>query len=213
MELIILIHDYVILFVSRIIFLVIYVMLFLFISKNFDFNFYENHQLELVWTVSPFLIILFIIFPSLNSLYLLDSCIFCGFPIFVVGHQWYWRYSSTDLDFRFDSFMIPREVSQIYLLESDNSLVLPCLTPIRCFLTSSDVIHSWTIPSLGIKIDAIPGRLNNFCFSIIRPGLFFGQCSEICGLNHSFIPINLESVSPNNFFSNYSNILCKVGIF
>lgn len=201
MELIISIHDYVILFLIRILFLVIYKIFFLIKVEGFNVNFFENHQIEFIWTFLPFAILLIIISPSLYSLYIIDSCMFCGIPIFIIGHQWYWRYFYPDFGSFFDSYIAQNVETGLRLIEVDNSFIVPFVVPIRCILSSSDVIHSWTIPSLGVKIDAIPGRINNFCFSIKRPGIFFGQCSEICGVNHRFIPIRLESIDLEDFFS------------
>lgn len=99
--------------------------------------------------------------------------------------------------------MIPSETSRIRLLEVDNRLLIPSFLPIRFLVSSSDVLHSWTIPSFGVKIDAVPGRINQFCFSSKRSGIFFGQCSEICGANHRFIPIVLESVPFKEFYSSF----------
>lgn len=198
-EVIISLHDYVMIFVVSVLILVLFLVVSLFFQCGFDTNFYENHQLEFVWTVVPFIILFLIIIPSLFSLYFLDSCSFCGYPLSIIGHQWYWSYNYPNLGYNFDSYIIPSSSSVINLLETDNSFVVPLGVPVRCVLSSVDVIHSWTIPSLGLKIDAIPGRLNNFCFSLKRPGIFFGQCSEICGVNHRFIPINLECHSASKF--------------
>lgn len=200
LELVIILHDYVILFMISIIFLVLILILNSF-NYFFSLNFYEAHELEFIWTIIPFIILFFILIPSLNSLYILDRCFFCGLTISIIGHQWYWRYFIKDIFFNcsFDSYMIRNCV--IRLLEVDNRLVIPCFLPMRLLLSSSDVIHSWSVPSFGVKIDAIPGRLNHFCFSIKRTGVFFGQCSEICGANHRFIPIVLESVPFKEFIS------------
>lgn len=171
-----------------------------FFRKNFSGNFFENHQLEIVWTISPMFILIFILIPSLKSLYILDTCSFCGFTVRILGHQWYWRYFYKDLKIIFfDSYIIPQDRRSIRLLDVDNRLILPSLIPIRLLVSSSDVIHSWTVPSFGVKIDAVPGRLNQFCLSLKRTGIFFGQCSEICGANHRFIPIVVESIPMPSF--------------
>lgn len=120
-----------------------------------------------------------------------------------MGHQWYWRYEYTDFILNeFDSFIIPSDnlnINEFRLLDVDNRCILPFNYPIRILTTSIDVIHSWTVPSLGIKIDSTPGRLNQSMLIIHRPGIFFGQCSEICGINHRFIPIVIESTRINFF--------------
>lgn len=199
-ELVILIHDYVIIFLLSIIFLVMYNIAYSFYCSSFNIDFFENHQLERIWTILPFILLLFIVIPSLNSLYILDSCLFCGLSLNIIGHQWYWSYFFKDLqDLFFDSYITRSEESNIRLLEVDNRVIIPTFLPVRYIVSSSDVIHSWTIPSFGIKIDAVPGRINQFCFSTKRSGIFFGQCSEICGANHRFMPIVLESVSFKDF--------------
>lgn len=199
-ELVICMHDYVILFLLSIFLLVICNMSFFVFSKFFSLEFFENHQLERVWTFLPFLILIFIVVPSLCSLYMLDTCLFCGLSITIVGHQWYWRYCFKDFkNLFFDSYMLPSERRDLRLVEVDNRLVVPNHLPVRFMVTSADVIHSWTIPSFGVKMDAIPGRINQFCFSSKHSGIYFGQCSEICGANHSFIPIVIESIPFERF--------------
>lgn len=202
MEIVSIIHDYVSLFLSSILLVVLINIFYTFIVKKFTLRFFENHQLETVWTMIPFFLLLFIVVPSLATLYILDTCLFCGITIRIIGHQWYWSYFYKDLkNLYFDSYIIPRDSSEFRLLEVDNRLVVPTSLPIRFLVSSSDVLHSWTIPSFGVKIDAVPGRINQFCFSSKRSGVFFGQCSEICGANHSFIPIVMESVEFRDFFS------------
>lgn len=199
-ELIVSIHDYAIIFIVSTLILVLLSMGYLYLIRSFNFRFFENHQLETVWTALPFIILFFIVFPSLSSLYIIDACSFCGLTFTAIGHQWYWRYNFKDEFFLiFDSYMEPRAVRNIRLLDVDNRVCLPTYTPVRVLISSADVIHSWTVPSLGVKIDAVPGRINQFCFLTKRSGVFFGQCSEICGANHSFIPIVLESVRFKNF--------------
>lgn len=200
MELVISLHDYVIMFLFSILMSVLLVIRFTFLSSYINLEFFENHQLETVWTVVPFLLLVFIVVPSLNSLYILDTCLFCGLTIRIIGHQWYWSYFYKDFSqIFFDSYIIPSENSDIRLLSVDNCLILPRFIPVRFMVSSSDVLHSWTIPSFGVKIDAVPGRINQFCFSRKRSGIFFGQCSEICGANHRFIPIVIESVNFRDF--------------
>nr|YP_010535417.1 cytochrome c oxidase subunit II [Amblyomma tholloni]QLD97052.1 cytochrome c oxidase subunit 2 [Amblyomma tholloni]QLD97065.1 cytochrome c oxidase subunit 2 [Amblyomma tholloni]UYB78004.1 cytochrome c oxidase subunit II [Amblyomma tholloni] len=162
----------------------------------------EGQEIEIIWTLIPAVTLIFIAIPSLHLLYLTDEIFNAQMAIKVIGHQWYWSYEYSDFNKEFDSFLIPEQEMNSYsfrLLETDNNLVIPFNTMIKFLITSADVIHSWTIPSLGMKMDAIPGRLNQ-TFSIAnRPGLFFGQCSEICGTNHSFMPISLEVTKMSNF--------------
>lgn len=202
MELVSLIHDYVSMFLFSILILVILNVIYSFFFCNFNLEFFENHQLESIWTIIPFILLIFIVIPSLTTLYMLDTCLFCGITIRIIGHQWYWRYFYKDLkDFFFDSYIVPSDDSSIRLLEVDNRLIVPTSLPIRFLVSSSDVLHSWTIPSFGVKMDAVPGRINQFCFSSKRTGIFFGQCSEICGANHRFMPIVIESIPFCKFFN------------
>lgn len=203
-EIVIVMHDYVMILLSSILLITLYRGVYLFKNKKFNNFFLEEHQLESAWTIIPFVLLILILIPSLNSLYMLDACLFCGLSIRIIAHQWYWRYFYKDLNsFLLDSYILPSEVRSLRLVDVDNRLVLPANMPIRFNVTSSDVIHSWTIPSFGTKIDAIPGRLNQFCLSTKRPGVFFGQCSEICGANHRFIPIVVERVQLNDFNKNF----------
>lgn len=148
-------------------------------------------------------ILIFIALPSLKILYLTDEIHFNNLTIKTIGHQWYWRYEYSDFNnIEFDSFILPANQlipNEFRLLDVDNRCILPFNLPIRLLTTSIDVIHAWTVPSLGIKIDSTPGRLNQTILFINRPGLFFGQCSEICGINHRFIPIVIESTNLYNF--------------
>lgn len=120
----------------------------------------------------------------------------------IIGHQWFWSYEYSDFPLiEFDSYIIPQNsrINEFRLLDVDNRIVIPLFSQIRSLVSSFDVIHSWTIPSLGVKADAIPGRLNQIRFYSLYPGIFFGQCSEICGANHRFIPISIEVVNSSNF--------------
>nr|YP_010880991.1 cytochrome c oxidase subunit II [Pelagia noctiluca]WIA66008.1 cytochrome c oxidase subunit 2 [Pelagia noctiluca] len=165
----------------------------------------EGTVIEIVWTLIPAVILVFIAFPSLRLLYLMDEIMEPAITIKVVGHQWYWSYEYSDYDVRdleFDSYMVPTtdlDEGASRLLEVDNCLVLPIHTHVRILITGADVIHSFAVPALGVKTDAIPGRLNQTNMFIKRPGLFYGQCSEICGTNHSFMPIAIRAVSLDKF--------------
>lgn len=203
-ELISLMHDYVRIFLFSVLILVLFNLGYSLFFSAFRLNFFENHQIESIWTIIPFVLLIFIVIPSLSSLYMLDTCLFCGMTISIIGHQWYWSYYYKDLyEAFFDSYILPSESSEIRLLDVDNRLLIPASLPIRFLVSSSDVLHSWTVPSFGVKMDAVPGRINQFCFSSKRSGIFFGQCSEICGANHSFMPIVLESVPFQKFYSSF----------
>ena len=167
----------------------------------------EGTVIEIVWTTIPAVILVFIAFPSLRLLYLMDEIMEPAMTIKVVGHQWYWSYEYSDYDvdsLEFDSYMIPTsdlEQGDNRLMEVDNCLVLPIQTHIRVLVTGADVIHSFAVPALGIKMDAVPGRLNQTNMFIKRSGLFYGQCSELCGTNHSFMPIVVRGVSLDKFIN------------
>jgi cytochrome c oxidase subunit 2 len=159
--------------------------------------------IEIVWTVIPSLVLIMIALPSFALLFSIDEVIDPTITLKVVGHQWYWSYeysdyTTDDSSINFDSYMIPSEdllAGEFRLLEVDNRIVLPVRTHIRVLVTAADVLHSWAIPSLGIKMDACPGRLNQTSLYINREGVFYGQCSELCGTNHGFMPIVVEGVS------------------
>ena len=163
----------------------------------------EGQIIEIIWTILPAITLIFIALPSLRLIYILDEVNNPSLSIKTIGHQWYWSYEYSDFkSIEFDSYIIPSNELNYYqfrLLDVDNRIIIPYETQIRILVTSADVIHSWTIPSLGVKIDATPGRLNQIGFSTNRTGLFYGQCSEICGANHRFIPIVIERISPNYF--------------
>ena len=173
---------------------------------------YLNHGtlIELIWTITPALILIAIAFPSFRLLYLLDEVISPTVTIKVVGHQWYWSYEYSDYinvsgeSIEFDSYMIPEsdlELGQFRLLDVDNKVVVPTDTHIRLIVTGADVIHSFAVPSLGLKIDAVPGRLNQTSILAERTGTFYGQCSEICGVYHGFMPIAIEAVSIQDYLA------------
>nr|YP_009441788.1 cytochrome c oxidase subunit II [Pelecotoma fennica]AOY39359.1 cytochrome c oxidase subunit 2 [Pelecotoma fennica] len=196
-------HDHTLLILLMIMILVGQFMLNLF-SNNLSHRFLlEGQIIEMIWTILPAVVLAFVALPSLRLIYILDEVKNSLISIKTTGHQWYWSYEYSDfINIEFDSYMTPSKSSPPFsfrLLETDNHLIIPYKTPIRLIVSAADVIHSWTIPSLGVKIDASPGRLNQTGFNCNRPGLFYGQCSEICGTNHSFMPIVLESVSFNLF--------------
>nr|AXI98794.1 cytochrome c oxidase subunit 2 [Pseudoniphargus sp. 6-Morocco A] len=203
MEQLIFFHDFAMVVVSMITALVGLNLIFISFYKFTDRLLLQSQITEIVWTMLPVFILLSIALPSLQALYLLDDPFSPNISIKAIGHQWYWSYEYSDFqNIEFDSYMVPNSSNR--LLDTDNSLVLPTHTQIRMIATASDVIHSWAVPSLGVKADAIPGRLNQLMFIINRPGLFFGQCSEICGANHSFMPIKIEAV-PMSSFLNWIN--------
>nr|WRY72450.1 cytochrome c oxidase subunit II [Warodia biguttata] len=205
MEQLIMFHDHTMMVVLIITMMVGYMMMTIMI-KSFNNRFtLENQMVELLWTMMPALMLVFIALPSLKILYMLEESKSPLISIKTIGHQWFWSYEYSDFKkIEFDSYMknySEAENKEFRLLETDNKMVVPFNTQTRMLVTSSDVIHSWTIPALGLKMDASPGRMNQGNLIATRPGLFYGQCSEICGSNHSFMPIMLESVNINSFIN------------
>nr|YP_010248874.1 cytochrome c oxidase subunit II [Catacroptera cloanthe]QTT58166.1 cytochrome c oxidase subunit II [Catacroptera cloanthe] len=209
MEQIIFFHDHTLIILIMITILVAYLMLNLFFNSYINRFLLENQMIELIWTILPAITLIFIALPSLRLLYLLDELNNPLITLKSIGHQWYWSYEYSDFNnVEFDSYMInsnEENINNFRLLDVDNRVTLPMNNQIRILITATDVIHSWTVPSLGVKVDANPGRLNQTSFFINRPGIFFGQCSEICGANHSFMPIVIESISINNFINWINN--------
>lgn len=202
-ELIVGFHDYMIVIITAIAIVVTYIFVTVSVTAGLDKFITESHFLEFVWTLVPIIILIFIAFPSLYLLYLTeDSCI-SGCVVKVIGHQWYWeyQYSGPFGDFGFDSYMLTSGDTLYRNLDVDNRVFIPTLVPSLFIITSADVLHSWTVPSLGVKVDAIPGRLNYLSLSPSNTGIYFGQCSELCGSNHSFIPIVVERVPVSSFLS------------
>nr|QXI86570.1 cytochrome c oxidase subunit 2 [Coxotermes boukokoensis] len=205
MEQLIYFHDHALMIMLMIITTVFYTMISIVQNKQTSRFILEGQMIETVWTIAPAIILVFIAIPSLRLLYLMDEIHNPVVTLKTVGHQWYWSYEYSDFTkLEFDSYMVQQEdqlIDTFRLLDADNRVVLPMNSPVRMIVTAADVLHSWTVPSLGVKTDATPGRLNQVSFSINRPGLLFGQCSEICGANHSFMPIAIESVSTNQFIN------------
>jgi len=190
-ECIIYFHDYIMIILRIILIFVTYFIIFNRCSKYLNKILLEAHFLEFIWTIVPLLILLFIAYPSLIMLYFIEYSEFSNyrFNIKVIAHQWYWEYSSPK-QARFDRY-INNFPTHFYTLERTESLILPINRNIQIYVTSADVLHSFTVPRFGIKVDAIPGRLNILNFNVNTPGTYFGQCSEICGSNHRFIPIQV----------------------
>nr|ACY73659.1 cytochrome c oxidase II [Psychonotis caelius] len=207
MEQIIFFHDHSLIILIMITMLVSYMMLSMFFNKFINRFLLEGQMIELIWTILPAITLIFIAMPSLRLLYLLDELNNPLITIKSIGHQWYWTYEYSDFkNIEFDSYMINEYNSNNFrLLDVDNRIIIPMNNNIRMLITATDVIHSWTVPAIGVKVDANPGRLNQTSFLINRPGIFFGQCSEICGANHSFMPIVIESINIKNFINWVNN--------
>nr|DAC76859.1 TPA_asm: cytochrome c oxidase subunit II [Tetraponera rufonigra] len=194
-------HDFTMMILTFITILIFLIMASLKFNSFTNRFLLEGNFIEIIWTIMPMIILIFIAIPSIKILYLTDEMFVNNLTIKAMGHQWFWSYEYSDMNnVEFDSFMMPHSQSSDFrLLDVDNRCILPCNFPIRIITTSTDVIHSWTVPSLGVKMDSTPGRLNQSMIWMYRPGLFFGQCSEICGINHSFMPIVIESTNLINF--------------
>lgn len=164
----------------------------------------HNTMLEMLWTVLPVIILVVIAVPSFKLLYYSDEMPEkIDLTIKATGNQWYWTYEYPDHGkFSFDSNMIPDEEikpGQKRLLETDTVVVVPVNQTVRVQVTASDVIHAWAIPAFGVKIDGVPGRLNEIWFKATKEGTYYGQCSELCGVNHGFMPIRVDVVSKQKF--------------
>nr|QOJ45166.1 cytochrome c oxidase subunit II [Allobates goianus] len=198
-------HDHALMAVFLISALVLYIISTLMTTKLSNTNTIDAQEIEMVWTIMPAIILIVIALPSLRILYLMDEISTPDITVKTIGHQWYWSYEYSDFtDLNFDSYMVPsKDLSpgQFRLLEVDNRMTTPIGMATRTIITAEDVLHSWAVPALGVKIDAIPGRLNQTSFLISRPGVYYGQCSEICGANHSFMPIVIEAIPMKEFLS------------
>nr|YP_003434055.1 cytochrome c oxidase subunit II [Hynobius yangi]ACL27760.1 cytochrome c oxidase subunit 2 [Hynobius yangi]AEO18245.1 cytochrome c oxidase subunit II [Hynobius yangi] len=205
-------HDHALMAVFLISTLVLYIITIMMTTKLTNTNAMDAQEIEMVWTIMPAIILIVIALPSLRILYLMDEINDPHLTVKAIGHQWYWSYEFTNYeDLMFDSYMVPTQdllPGQFRLLEVDNRMVVPMESPIRMLISAEDVLHSWAIPSMGIKTDAIPGRLNQTTFIASRPGVYYGQCSEICGANHSFMPIVVEA-TPLNYFQNWSSSMLE----
>lgn len=199
-------HDYAMIFVVFITILVFYALSSISFKTPTYWKFVEKQKIELWWTISPRFILISLAIPSISLLYYMDERPNPEITIKTIGHQWYWTYEIWDKQrIEIDSYMIQLEDIKTpglpRLLEVDNRLVLPYNTKIRLITASTDVIHAWSLPALGLKMDAVPGRLNQMFTNINRSGIFYGQCREICGSNHRFMPIVIESVNKKTFYN------------
>nr|WNH22222.1 cytochrome c oxidase subunit II [Hyporthodus niveatus] len=205
-------HDHALMIVFLISTLVLYIIVAMVSTKLTNKYILDSQEIEIIWTILPAVILILIALPSLRILYLMDEINDPHITIKAMGHQWYWSYEYTDYeDLGFDSYMIPTQdltPGQFRLLEADHRMVVPLDSPVRVLVSAEDVLHSWAVPALGIKMDAVPGRLNQTAFVTSRPGVFYGQCSEICGANHSFMPIVVEVV-PLEHFEDWSSLMLQ----
>nr|YP_008475004.1 cytochrome c oxidase subunit 2 [Clavispora lusitaniae]AGS44298.1 cytochrome c oxidase subunit 2 [Clavispora lusitaniae] len=211
-------YDHIMFYLALILGLVSYILYVIikdFKNNKFAYKYLRHGQtLEIIWTIFPAVILLLIAFPSFILLYLCDEVLTPAMTIKVVGLQWYWKYEYSDFvsetgeTIEYESYIIPDDMleeGQLRLLDTDTSIVVPVDTHVRFIVTANDVIHSFTVPSLGIKIDATPGRLNQVSALIQRTGVYYGQCSELCGVNHALMPIKVECVPIADFVEWLSN--------
>lgn len=163
----------------------------------------HNTLVEVLWTVIPIIILVGIAIPSFRLLYFADRTEEAEMTVKIIGHQWYWSYEYPDNgEFTFDALMVPDEEiqgDQLRQLETDTEVVLPIETNVRLLMTADDVIHSWTIPAFAVKLDAVPGRVNETWTRILHEGVYYGQCSELCGVGHGYMPIKVRAVSKEAF--------------
>jgi cytochrome c oxidase subunit II len=162
----------------------------------------HNTLLEMVWTMIPVLILVVIAIPSLKLLFSMDKAQDATMTVKAIGHQWYWSYEYPEKQISYDSYMIEDKdlkAGQLRLLSVDNPIIVPVDTTVRILVTSQDVLHSFAVPSLGIKKDAVPGRVNETWLRIGKVGDYYGQCSELCGVKHGFMPIHVKVVSQEEY--------------
>nr|YP_010160196.1 cytochrome c oxidase subunit II [Dicaeum agile]QRH16816.1 cytochrome c oxidase subunit II [Dicaeum agile] len=202
-------HDHALMVALAICSLVLY-LLTVTLTGKLSSSTVDAQEIEIVWTILPAMVLVALALPSLRILYMMDEINQPDLTMKAIGHQWYWTYEYTDFkNLTFDSYMTPTAdlpLGHFRLLEVDHRVVIPVEATVRVIVTADDVLHSWAVPSLGVKTDAIPGRLNQTSLVATRPGVYYGQCSEICGANHSFMPIVVESTPLANF-ENWSSLL------
>lgn len=196
-ERILLFHDWLIIFVLSISLITVVSIWIIKESKLLNRNLLDSQVVEITWTIGPILILAAIGLPSLKLLYLFDSIESTRLTVKVLGRQWYWQYDYPDVP-SYDSYLVGRLYRN---LDVDHRLVAPSNTNVQLLITAADVLHSWTIPTMAVKADAVPGRVNKLNLNPKRPGVYYGQCREICGRNHRFIPISIESYKFNQSFT------------
>nr|QDP17854.1 cytochrome c oxidase subunit 2 [Parachtes riberai] len=200
MEQLLYFHDYSMIIMVGVMVMVGYFMADFCVASYYNRGIHEGQKLEGLWTVLPGMLLLLIVFPSLKTLYYMEESDMSDMSIKVTGHQWYWEYEYFGiLEKEMESYM--SSDGTFRLMEVDNWLVVPFGVGLKIIVSSLDVIHSWTIPSIGLKVDAVPGRLNQLFTLFSRPGVYIGQCSEICGANHSFMPTSVEVLSVMDFIN------------
>lgn len=201
-------HDALLILISIITAFVMLLLLYVMVRFNARANpvpskTAHNTLIEVIWTVVPVMILVGVAIPSFKLMYFADRTEEAEMTIKAVGHQWYWSYEYPDHgNFTFDALMIEDadlQPGQHRLLETDNRVVLPVNTKIRILITATDVIHAFAMPSFGLKLDAVPGRTNETWTEVTQEGVYYGQCSELCGVRHAYMPIAIEVVSKEAF--------------
>jgi len=203
-------HDFIIFYLIILFVVVVWIFTSLFFNKDYVANLAHGNLIELIWTITPSIILWIIGIPSLKLLYMMDEILDSEVTVKAIASQWFWTYEYSDYisenndTISFDSFMIGHddlELGDFRQLAVDNYLVLPINTSIRVLCTSNDVIHSFAVPSIGIKADCLPGRLNSLGFVINRESVYYGGCSELCGSLHHAMPIGIKAVPLNSYLS------------
>lgn len=200
-------HDLLLVITGLIVLLVLVLLIWVIARYNHKSNpvpatFTHNRFWERMWTIIPIVILLIIAVPSFRLMYYQGIIPKPDLTIKVTGYQWYWGYEYPDQGLAFQSYMVPTKdlkEGQLRLLATDNPVVVPVGANVQILVTSSDVIHSWTVHGFGVKKDAVPGRLNETWFKVTRPGTYYGQCSEICGTGHAFMPIEVHALPQDEF--------------
>lgn len=203
-------HDWSLTFLLLIVILVFYIRIIIVKGRYINGLLKDDQDLEIIWTIVPFFILLCLAIPSLKILYRMEEVTKPFLTLQAIGHQWYWTYNyfvfyenlflNTEIEGR---YILDNEAvrDKIRVLETERRVSLPIIKNIRVLCTSDDVLHAWGISSLGVKVDAVPGRINQLRFLINKPGVFYGNCMELCGAQHRFMPITLESLESKDFFN------------
>ena len=201
-------HDILMVIITAITLFVLALMIYVVIRFNRKSNpvpskTSHNTMIEVVWTLAPIIILLIIAIPSMSLLYYGDRVEKADMTLKAIGYQWYWGYEYVDEEgVAFDAVMLEADQlkeGQPRLLATDNTLVLPVDTNIRILVTAEDVLHAWAMPAFGVKMDAVPGRINETWMRIEKEGMYYGQCSELCGTRHGFMPIMIKAVSKEEY--------------
>nr|YP_009679953.1 cytochrome c oxidase subunit II [Gordionus alpestris]QDH52411.1 cytochrome c oxidase subunit 2 [Gordionus alpestris]CAK6681846.1 CDS-2 [Gordionus sp. m RMFG-2023] len=204
-EHLIILHHFAMSFIVGVTIMVFFMCVAVTISKTFVIKTTHMNMTEFLWTTTPMVVLMAMALPTVKVLYSNEDSHWPDLTIKVMGSQWYWNYEYSDfMNLNFDSYMTQESdltLNSQRLLDSDNHVIIPYKIMTRMMISSSDVIHSFSLPQFSVKMDAVPGRINQIFIMPKKPLITYGQCSEICGVNHSFMPICLEAVSTSNFIN------------